>query len=285
MEFIRSMMLAMRRMFDVGSQRSALDPSELVNALTKEAMANAKAWEDLTELPNSFEVCVSEADWDEYYGFRVRQNEERLTHALCKFVEEIHAQMEPPVVTLMTEEGIRRGDVRIYASFAAEPIIDVETLRFDDASQTDLGDHASPWSTTPPFSWDDDVQASTSRITSETPVFVADAVASASIAVPNGPRFDVLDGSTMGIRRDSARQLPTIELPYAPSVGVCSQVQGRFTHKGGQWYLTNCGRNAMRIRRDGKWVEVEDSTALVDDDKIFVGPSKDPAVVFHCEVA
>jgi hypothetical protein len=277
-DFINKIMQVLRNLFeDTGSPDEPLDPMELKRMLLEEAQDKAKHWDDQLDLPNAFDVYMSQREWDGYYGARSSQTESRLEDALARFAEECGATMESPKVTLLVDEGIQGGEVSIDAFFTEPSGEGVTPIITDFGKERGDGGEGASWSTTPVY----DASQSAFVDASSTPQFQPENTASV-ILCEGGRRFDVRDGDTIGVLRDPSREVPSIHLPYSQSLYYCSQVQGEFRNVGDAWSIADKGRNTTRVKRGDEWLQpVGETYALEDGDAIFFGPSDTPAVTFR----
>lgn len=87
----------------------------------------------------------------------------------------------------------------------------------------------------------------------------------------NGIGCRVVDGMTIGCRRDSARAFPDIAVDARkPENAYVSQIQGRFDADGEGWRFTNLGRNKCTVYRSETMRDIlsGESARLADGDVI-----------------
>lgn len=273
-----------------GASDEALDPSELTRTLLEAAQEKAKRWDDKLDLPNAFDVYMSQYEWDSYFGARVNQTESRLEAALTRFAEESGACMEQPKVTIMIDDDLMGGEVSIEASFT----VPCDSGNFDDMDPTPVyhsferGQNASGdvagWTTTPVFDTSRGRGPASLVNSSTTPQFRSETRAAFVTTPESDRRFDVHDGNTIGLLRDPSREMPTIQLPSSKSLVYCSQVQGEFRLDGDKWSIVDRGLNGMSVQRNREWLQAENKEfVLKDGDSIYCGSTDSPAFVFHCD--
>ena len=300
---IRGLFAYLAGLFGGVESESTLEPSELIESLITCADEHAKRWGDQVDLPNYFEVRLPLIEWDAYYGSRVDQTEARLSRALTDYADQINACMAEPEVVVLVDSGLPCNRVTVSAAFTdsdgqaewkGDPANDMRGEEEDS-----FGASRARRDVTPVFDmWGEREVPADPQVARSTPVLDTlnlrgkpddsdtPVVPTASVCVPNGPSFEVSDGSTIGVYRDDQRELPTIVLPYAEGVRTCSQVQGVFNADDQGWLFTDKGRNGTRVRRGSETQWLDDAPyALKDDDVLFFGGSEVPAVVFHATVA
>lgn len=267
------------------SHRRSLDPTELTEAVLDAAYDDGKAWDDLLELPNSYEIQIPRREWESYYGNRISQTEERLSRALVQFASEIGATMEDPEVSIMVDATMHEGSVAVNAAFTQPNNLAATAVYMHDDCRG-YGEDELGWMATPSFVEEqvpDETDPAVPEVVPCTPC-VEREVAYAN--VPDGPSFEVFEGSTIGIVRDPSRERPTICLPYSDALHFAAQIQGEFLHDEEGWFFANRGRNGTSVLRGSSFERIEEHPFLLrDNDVLCFGTPDVPALVFHAKVA
>lgn len=286
-DLINKIIQAFRNLFNGdGTSREPLDPSELKRKLLETAQAEAKHWDDQVDLPNTFDVYLSQQEWDTYFGIKPEQTKSRLESALVQFANESGAAMERPKVTLLVDDNLFGSNVSIDAFFTTPDDLDDD---HDTSTGTSFGQTSgttgagADWTTTPVFESPSDRRAEFPTNASVTPTLQPEIIAFVS-SPDGGRRFDVHDNDTIGLLRDTSREMPKIQLPFSRSLEYCAQIQGMFKLDGNEWSIVNRGRNGTHVQRGNEWIQPDgEAFRLKDGDTIYFGDPSSPAVVFHTD--
>lgn len=103
-----------------GSQvERPLDPMVVDHEAWLAMRRNARTWPDYKEAPNRFEISVSQADWDEYWGVDPERKAETVARYLLRQAADRGLWIAgAPEVTFSASEDVARGGVTVSASFA-----------------------------------------------------------------------------------------------------------------------------------------------------------------------
>ena len=251
-----------------------LDPSILKKRVIEAAHERAMSWDDQVDLPNAYEVRISTADWNAYYGRNVKAVERRLEVAVEQFAEAMGASLETPSVAIVVDDGVAPGDAFADAWFddtaaLATPSLGGVAKRAADRSNTEIPSCAAPGAVTP------------NRMGAHASDGAEEESPTTALVGPSGQLFRIHDGDTVGVMRDVDREAPSVELPYTDGMSHCSQVHAAFKRGALGWKATLLGRNGLCIN-GSDWTLAKDATVrLRDGDTIFFGDAGGDAFVFR----
>lgn len=126
---------------DGSREERPLDPMVVDRAAWRAMRRNARTWPSYKEAPNRFEILVSQADWDDYWGVDPERKAESVTSYLLHQAADRGLWIGgTPQVSFAASDEVTRGSVRIEASFAestdkAHPVTAADELKVEGGLQ------------------------------------------------------------------------------------------------------------------------------------------------------
>lgn len=96
-----------------------LDPMVVDHEAWRVMRRSTRTWPDYREVPNSFRIGVSKADWDEYWGIDTTRKSDNVARYLVRQAADKDLWIAgTPQVEFFSSEEVPRGEVSVEASFA-----------------------------------------------------------------------------------------------------------------------------------------------------------------------
>ena len=289
-------------------------PRDLIATVLEECDLHAMEYSDTKrQLPCTFSIYLSEADFDFFYRANHDEVEGEIVAALKKLVQETGDRMKTPACILRIDSELSEGEYRVETSFdevkggPTPPFVErAETQRYEYEDETLVEDDVEQINTLygpPPVERDLDSMTILygapfdTSLMNDTPVYeekgeddpistpplpVEPAIV-AQVMAADGCVYEVHDGSVIGIVRNKNHEEPDIALHPTADLKYCSQRHGRFTStdEGGFAYenLSGNGTVLMRGAESYKLVAGDEPIALESGDQLVLGAG-DPAITF-----